>query len=329
MQSDLEAAWSSLRMQIDAHRPLPRQYEGKAEHSVPVCILTGFLGSGKSTLLAHLLTRPPAGVTIRALVNDIGTLQFDPSIVGAADAVRVELINGCGCCVATDDVLESLRALVRDGACSSLVVEASGAADPVALAQVVDAVDGLHHDRTVAVVDAHQVGSADASSLTGALFRRQLDSAHVVVLSHCDDLGSDDIARIKNVLAGFAPGRIIYDSTVVHPTSHALLPSSPLGARPAPTGTSTLHLDLHVVTITETREVSCVQFSDVVAQSRPGLIRAKGRLKMDGGVSSVQVTPSGLDFSPGADGPLGLTVIASSPSDAEALVSLVAGNDHS
>ena len=155
MPADIEAAWRSLRTQLVAHRPDPGARSwGDTENPTPVCLLTGFLGVGKSFLLADLLVNPPADVRIKAIVNDVGALEFDPTLVESTDDVRVELTNGCGCCERTAELADSLAALADDPSCDLIVLEASGAADPLAIAQVIAADPSLRLDRIVAVTNA-------------------------------------------------------------------------------------------------------------------------------------------------------------------------------
>ncbi|WP_307481159.1 CobW family GTP-binding protein [Microbacterium trichothecenolyticum] len=130
---------------------------------VPVIAVTGFLGAGKTSLLNHLLRAP--GARIGVVVNDFGALNVDAALVSGQIDEAAGISGGCLCCLpdagGLDDALEKLShpRLRLD----AIVVEASGAADPPALARlirfsgvervrpggVVEVIDAVEHFRTV------------------------------------------------------------------------------------------------------------------------------------------------------------------------------------
>ena len=72
------------------------------QEQVPVLLITGYLGSGKTTLLNRLLANKK-GIKFAVIVNDIGEVNIDASliekggIVGNTDDSLVALQNGCIC----------------------------------------------------------------------------------------------------------------------------------------------------------------------------------------------------------------------------------------
>lgn len=137
----------------------------RARRRVPVIAVTGHLGAGKTTLLNHLLRRP--GARLGVVVNDFGALDVDAALVSGQIDEAASITGGCLCCLpdagGLDDALERLShpRLRLD----AIIVEASGAADPLALARilryngvervraggVVEVVDAVEHFRTVDV----------------------------------------------------------------------------------------------------------------------------------------------------------------------------------
>jgi G3E family GTPase len=132
---------------------------------VPVFAITGHLGAGKTTLLNHLLRRP--GARLGVVVNDFGALNVDAALVAGQIDEAASISGGCLCCLpdagGLDDALERLSH-PRLGL-DAIIVEASGAADPIALARVlrysgvervrpggvVEVIDAVEHFRTVDV----------------------------------------------------------------------------------------------------------------------------------------------------------------------------------
>ena len=135
--------------------------------TVPVIGLTGYLGAGKTSLLNHLLRRP--GARIGVVVNDFGELNVDAGLVTGQVDEPASISGGCLCCVSDTDELDVALARLTDPrlALDAIVIEASGLADPMALARlirfsgvgrvrpggIVDVVDATHHEETVDVDD--------------------------------------------------------------------------------------------------------------------------------------------------------------------------------
>ncbi len=108
---------------------------------LPVTAISGFLGAGKTTLLNHLI-RNPNGERIAIIVNDIGEVNIDASLIqsevrqldGAIDQI-VELTGGCICCSIQDDLVAALSELTQNRQIDRLVIESTGVAEPVSIAQ--------------------------------------------------------------------------------------------------------------------------------------------------------------------------------------------------
>lgn len=125
--------------------------------------LTGHLGAGKTSLLNHLLRTP--GARLGVVVNDFGTLNVDAALVTGQIDEAAAISGGCLCCLpdagGLDDALEKLsQPRLR---LDAILVEASGAADPLALARlirfsgaervrpggIIEVIDAVEHFRTV------------------------------------------------------------------------------------------------------------------------------------------------------------------------------------
>lgn len=135
---------------------------------VPTILLTGFLGSGKTTLLNRLLAHrqalpsPPSG-KLAVLVNELGAVGIDASLLPPGAARQVELPGGCICCTLDENLAESLTSLLEaEPSIELVVVETTGIAEPlpiiwtltgerlaerIRLAAVVTVVDALEHAR--------------------------------------------------------------------------------------------------------------------------------------------------------------------------------------
>ncbi|WP_419841186.1 CobW family GTP-binding protein [Candidatus Poriferisodalis sp.] len=215
--SGTELAWRAVVGSISAARRRPGAVRSDA---VGVTVLTGFLGSGKTTLLRRLLTEP-AGLRIAAVVNDIGPVNIDAAALDGPATVarpleRVELTNGCACCVLVGDLAETLERLAApprgDARCDAIVVEASGASDPAAMALAVESAAGCSLDGVVAVADAQQLACQLDDPRIGPAVRRQIDVSHLVVLSKTDQVDCEEVASLTSRIGELAPGRMVVPS---------------------------------------------------------------------------------------------------------------------
>ncbi|MFD0204460.1 MULTISPECIES: CobW family GTP-binding protein [Saccharothrix] len=121
---------------------------------IPVVVVAGFLGSGKTTLLNHLLNSS-RGTRIGVVVNDFGAIGIDAmSVAGQVDST-VSLSNGCLCCAVDVSELDEMLAKL-DSQVDVIVIEASGLAEPQAMARMVLASENprLAYGGLVLLVDA-------------------------------------------------------------------------------------------------------------------------------------------------------------------------------
>lgn len=319
---DIGEMWSTLCGQINAHRSESCEDVATITDTVPVTLLTGFLGAGKSTLLVHLL-QDPQGLRIRALVNDVGSLSFDPTLVDVEDDIRVELSNGCGCCVTTTEIADSLHALAQEGDCDLIVLEASGASDPTVLAHVIHADEALHLDRIVTVVDAASLMGDRPDHWVEKTLERHIANADCIVVSGCDSLSDSEYEAALQKAAELAPGRTVSRSELTAPASYVLAPSFHRGAYPSVGFSESQHVEMCVRTVNQDFSLTQDEFIHLVENSRPGLVRAKGRLLLDGKYVLVQITPHSLDIRPTNEGPTSITLMSKNIEDIEEISQFV------
>ncbi len=319
---DIGEVWSTLRAQIDAHRPGTLLEANVGRTSIPVTLLTGFLGAGKSSLLVHLLQNP-GGLKIRALVNDVGSLPFDPTFVEMSDDVHVELTNGCGCCVSTTDLALALDELVNAGECDLIVLEASGSADPTVLAHVVHANGSLCLNRTVVAVHGETLLSASRAAWTNRNLETHLSVADCIVVTNCDALSEVDVKTALQEAAVRAPGRTVNQSSMEQLASHVLAPSAPRGTHLSVNFIENQHVNLCVQTVEQHMPVVMGDLLREIECARPGLVRAKGRLSIDGKCMLVQVTPHSVNFSETQEGPTSITLISEKVEDTTVICRLL------
>lgn len=172
---------------------------------IPVTLIGGFLGAGKTTLVNHLLLQ--GGHRFGVIVNEFGQVGVDGSIIENIDSDGIaQLSNGCLCCVGKDDLLEALFRLARHATPPDyLLVELSGVADPVPVAQTLldpfarakFALDGL-----IGVADALNLQRTLQESPEGAV---QLAYASSIVLNKSDLAIPETLEADRHLLARLNP----------------------------------------------------------------------------------------------------------------------------
>lgn len=159
---------------------------------IPVYTLTGFLGSGKTSFLTRLLEHPRMARTA-VIVNEFGDVGLDQLTIRQVDEQVRLLAHGCLCCLARDDLLETLRTLYADQlkegieVCDRVIIETSGMADPIPVVHTMLA-DPLLQERfiyrgTLVTVDLLQPADGLLARVEGA---RQVAAADLFVLTKAD-----------------------------------------------------------------------------------------------------------------------------------------------
>lgn len=208
---------------------------GARDGRLPVTVLSGFLGAGKTTLMNHLLANRE-GRRVAVIVNDMSEVNIDSALIrdGGASLSRteeklVEMTNGCICCTLRDDLLREVAKLAREGRFDALLIESTGIAEPLPVAQTFTFTDedgkGLQEmtrlDTMVTVVDAanflrqfmegesleelgQQAGEGDERTLSD-LFIDQVEFADVIVINKTDLVDAETLAELHAVLRRLNP----------------------------------------------------------------------------------------------------------------------------
>ena len=211
-----------------------------SRETIPVTVLSGNLGAGKTTVLNNLLnTRTDLDVAV--LVNDMGEVNVDAervaehSDISEDDEDLIELSNGCICCELRGDLLDALAKLAQAREFDYLVIESTGVAEPLPVAQTltmgfdqgdldptefyeetgIEVMDYYELDTTVTVVDAHQFWTTfdskeslmdgDTEKDLGSLLVEQIEFCDVLLLNKCDLVDEETLDEIEEMIEVLQP----------------------------------------------------------------------------------------------------------------------------
>ncbi|MED5540887.1 MAG: GTP-binding protein [Actinomycetota bacterium] len=177
--------------------------------AMEVSVIGGYLGVGKTTLVNHILRN--ASERIAVLVNDFGDINIDKDLIDASDDSTISLTNGCICCSLVDGFAAALEAVASfRPPPGRLVIEASGVADPGAVAAYGHA-PGLVLDAVIVVADADRLREQVVDPLVGQTVVSQLTAADVIVLNKIDLV--DDLATTHAQVRELNPDALLIQAS--------------------------------------------------------------------------------------------------------------------
>jgi G3E family GTPase len=181
---------------------------------IPVTVLTGYLGAGKTTLLNRILSESH-GKKYAVIVNEFGEIGIDNDLIVESDEEIYEMNNGCVCCTVRGDLIRVVEGLMRrPGRFDGIIVETTGLADPVPVAQTFFMDDDVRSktelDAVVALVDAKHLPLRLKDSREA---EDQIAFADVVVINKTDLVTPEELAQIEDVVRAINPAARVYKTS--------------------------------------------------------------------------------------------------------------------
>lgn len=178
---------------------------------LPVTVLTGYLGSGKTTLLNRILSENH-GKRYAVIVNEFGEIGIDNDLIIESDEEIYEMNNGCVCCTVRGDLIRVLESLMqRSHRFDAIIIETTGLADPIPVAQTFFMDDTVHEktalDSVIAVVDAKHLPLQLKESREA---EDQIAFADIVLLNKIDLVNERERAHVESLILAINPRAVLY-----------------------------------------------------------------------------------------------------------------------
>ncbi len=279
---------------------------------IPLTVIGGFLGAGKTTLLNRVLSGN-SGVRYAVMVNDFGDLAIDDSLITGHSGETLSFANGCVCCTLGDNFLASIDQLLeRPMPPEQILVEASGVADPRAIADMAVLHPGLKRDLILVMTDAASIRQRAMDERLSDTVDRQLAAADLLILNKCDLIDDDTRAEVRQWLGEQTPAPIVE-------SRHADLPLALLAAQalepqqdPVHRSHEADHSDIFAArTLPMADAVDLDRLRQTLSELPPSVLRVKGFVLAGNNRYLVQWSggQGDIDEVGGDDHPLALVLI--------------------
>ncbi|CAN5622669.1 MAG: GTP-binding protein [Actinomycetota bacterium] len=253
---------------------------------IPVTLVGGFLGAGKTTLVNRLIESGEKKYGV--VVNEFGDVNIDSEIIEEMeDGGVAELGGGCLCCVGREDLSVALYGLVcRDEPPEHILIELSGLADPVPVAQQLLTTEWrglLDLDGIVAVADAVNLRETMDEAPEG---KSQLAYASVVVLNKGDLVGVAKLEEAEGIIEELNPMAEVIKTSRAKVETKYIIGLGAFSPDWKPRGHKLAHgKNISSVTLRAERPLRIedwVSFHRRMMIRREGIYRAKGILHFEG-----------------------------------------------
>lgn len=166
-------------------------------------VLSGFLGSGKTSFLQNFLEYQMQHHRFVAVIqNEVGEESVDGKLLDNAYTIT-ELNAGTVCCSLAGELRPSLEAILSNFQPDIIVLETSGAANPIGLQADVRALEDLvRFDSITTIIDAEKF---EQSQSQYEVVADQVTAADVIVMNKTDLVSESHLTQIGSMIQKLNP----------------------------------------------------------------------------------------------------------------------------
>ncbi len=171
-----------------------------------VLLISGFLGAGKTTFLKRLLESKIDRIgKLAVIVNEIGEVGIDGTLLAGQHVDMVELTSGCICCTMKTDFQRAVGEIHDRIDPNVLMVETTGVAQPAELLDVLFFPPLREFTLLRCLVTVIDANFFKARKLLGAFYDNQIRFADTLILNKIDLVRPSFLNTVKKQLQHLNP----------------------------------------------------------------------------------------------------------------------------
>lgn len=272
-----------------------------------IVLVSGFLGAGKTTLIDHWLAGGLGEFgKVALIVNEVGEVGVDGTLLSGRGVDMVELASGCICCTLRAEFSKAVREILPSIRPDLLVVEASGVARPGEVLEGLKDPDLAEATRLAGIITVVNADTFRARKVFGPFFENQIREAQVLLLNKVDLVDTEHCEQIERELRRLNPAAAIYRTRYCR-VGAEVLPAAgrPVGAHhPDRTRTrrGAVDKDIESLTFRTRRPMARGRLLKVLESLPDGLYRAKGWVALEDGCARLDYAGGRFRLEPAEGG---------------------------
>jgi G3E family GTPase len=176
-----------------------------------IILVSGFLGAGKTTLIKGFLASRVEGLgRVALIVNELGEIGIDGTLLSGQNVDMLELTSGCICCTMKAGFVKAVEEIHERMAPDFLIVEATGVAQPADMMETLIDPPLSRFTRLRNLITVINVDMFRAREVLGPFYENQIRCADTLIMNKTD-LASPRVRReVEAELQALNPKAPVY-----------------------------------------------------------------------------------------------------------------------
>ena len=177
-----------------------------------VNVITGFLGSGKTTLMRNILSGQLGDEKVAILVNELGEIGIDGTLIKQKHLNVLELPNGCICCQIQGDFKAAVDDIIAQYHPDRLLIEPTGVAEPAKILDffwsLEDLIQNSQIEPVICIIDCHAF--FNLMERVGYNYLCQIKPSDIILLNKTDLVTSKELNKIEKAVKELNPRAFLF-----------------------------------------------------------------------------------------------------------------------
>jgi G3E family GTPase len=143
---------------------------------------------------------------VAIIVNEVGQIGIDGTLLKSQDVDIMELTSGCICCTIKTDFFKAVQEIHKTFNPSHLIVEATGIAQPGDMFDILFEPPVSEFSRLSKLITVVDTDFFKAKDVLGSFYDNQIQCADLLILNKIDLVEADELERIEVILRDLNPG---------------------------------------------------------------------------------------------------------------------------